>query len=187
MTLIANPVSIELDDIQGLVLRGFGQLPLSHFFFVKIGDAGITRNMLHQIIPAITPATRYKSDRSLNIAFSHCGLRAIGLSDKNIRNFPIPFRVGMTDPVRQRMLGDWGESAPDNWIWGGRKKDEVHILLALYAADQDQINRFREDIKKKIDHFKFQNISENTVSPKPAIEIVFEIGGYRRDDSKENF
>jgi len=187
MTLVANPVSIELDDIQGLLLRGFGQLPLSHFFFVRIGDAGIVRKMLRQIVPFITPATRYKSDLSMNVAFSHSGLKAIGLSDNNLRNFPIPFKVGMTDRVRQRMLGDWGQSAPENWIWGGQKQDPVHILLALYASDPDQINRFREDIRKKINHFRSQKSTIDTASQKPAIEIVYEISGYRRDDGKENF
>ena len=185
MSIISNPESIELDDIQGILVRGYAQLPLCHFYFVQIHDPAIGRSLLHDLIPLITPATVYDSDISLNIAFSYWGLTALGLSEENVNNFPIPFKVGMHNPVRQKMLGDWGESASENWIWGGKNQDQIHALITLYASTEEQIAQFKKDIEDKIEAAQKKNHEDP--DPKKAIEIIYEIGGYRKDDGKENF
>lgn len=187
MTLIPNPQSIELDDIQGLLIRGYDQLPLSHFFFLKINNGEVARKMLHDLIPRVTPATRYDPGLSMNIAFTFTGLQAIGLSEKNVRNFPIPFKVGMTDPVRQRILGDWGGSDPDRWTWGGKEEKRVDVLLALYAAGPEQLDVFRERMRKDIVKLLSQKNPDKPGDTEQALEIIWEIGGYRRNDSKEHF
>ncbi len=178
MTMVSNPQSIELDDIQGILVRGYGQLRYCHFFFVQVIDPEIGRDILHELIPKITPATVYDSKTSLNIAFTYTGLQAMGLSKENADNFPIPFQVGMTDNVRQRMLGDWGESDPENWFVGGKNGDEIHAMVVMYANTEAEIENFREEIRKHLSTHK---------SGKNAIKIVYEIGGYRREDGKENF
>ena len=142
MALEPNPVSIELADIQGLLIRGYGQLPVSRFLLLQIEDAEAVRKWLHSLVPQITAATQFNKKHALNIAFTCEGLKAIGLADENVDNFPIPFRQGMATEWRQRILGDFGESAPQNWRWGGvdekwEPTKHPHILLAMYGMDQE--------------------------------------------------
>ena len=45
----------------------------------------------------------------------------------------------MATEHRQRILGDLGDSAPENWDWGGPNNRELHVLLMLYAPSDDRL------------------------------------------------
>lgn len=175
MAIVSNPVSIELDDIQGLLIRGYGQLARSRFVWLRIVDAAAARVQLKSILHQISPATHYDPNLSMNVAFTQQGLSAIGLSDENLRNFPIPFREGMVSSHRQRILGDYGESDPRNWLWGPADQDNYpHILLALYGATQAQLDEFYQ-------------YHRDAIEKGGGLQVIDQQDSYRSDDSKELF
>src|SRR5690242_8893308 len=114
--------TIELTDIQGYVVRGYAKMMYSRYVLLTVTDKSRAKSFLHQIISKITNATHYPDNTCLNVAFTAKGLSAIGLNDKNLSNFTREFREGMTMPHRQRLLGDYDDSAPGKWDWGSDTK-----------------------------------------------------------------
>jgi Dyp-type peroxidase family len=45
---------------------------------------------------------------------------------------------------RRRILGDRGDSSPEQWRWGGPRTESVDILLMLYVADEEALRAFVE-------------------------------------------
>src|SRR5439155_13262805 len=77
-----------------------------------------------------------------NVAFTHTGLKKLGLEPRALAEFPDPFQshLGNTESDlghterRAHRLGDEGESAPVHWDWGNTR-NIVDVLVLLYAAD----------------------------------------------------
>ncbi len=72
-------VSLELEDIQALVVRGYGHLPAACFVLLEIHNADTARGWLGALADEVTPGHLKPEDRSLNIAFTHRGLERLGL------------------------------------------------------------------------------------------------------------
>jgi Dyp-type peroxidase family len=53
--------------------------------------------------------------------------------------FSFPFREGMTEDHRRRVLGDIGDNAPQNWMWGAPEQDRIDVLLLVYAAGKAEL------------------------------------------------
>ena len=139
--------TLDFEDIQGLIIYGYGKLAASCFVLLQITDADAAKNWLGQLADTITNAQVNPSDigkeTCLNIAFTHEGLKALGLDEQTLILFSNEFQEGMTATEhRSRLLGDLGESAPEYWEWGGHKTPSVHILLMLYGIDQTTLNEF---------------------------------------------
>jgi Dyp-type peroxidase family len=76
----------------------------------------------------------------LNVALSASGVTKLGLPDSALQHFSNEFRTGMTTPHRQRTLGDLGDSAPEQWIWGGPSTPIVDVLLLSFARDESTLH-----------------------------------------------
>ena len=137
---------LELSDIQGYVVRGYKNMLYSRYLLLHITDAKAAGNFLHKHSTCITNVNTFVKDKCLNVAFTADGLIAMGLSNANMQNFTREFREGMTTPHRQRLLGDFDSSAPDKWIWGGTKNDEVHILLMIFGSDKNAALAYYEEL-----------------------------------------
>lgn len=125
--------TLELDDIQGLVARGYGNLPAARYLILRVDDADTARAWLRQIAGQVTPGSLKPEDRSLHLAISADGLRALGMDEATLGTFAREFWEGMAEPHRARhILGDRDDSAPENWRWGG---PGTHIVLMLFARD----------------------------------------------------
>jgi Dyp-type peroxidase family len=132
--------ALELDDIQGLVLRGY-RYPRLRLFVLRVLDAARARRTLGSLAEGaelrITSAREWpgsKPEYCLNLGLTWPGLLALGLgslAELSFRSFP-SFLAGAA--ARAAELGDTGESAPEQWRLGlGSGRD--HALIALYAAD----------------------------------------------------
>lgn len=132
--------TIELKDVQGYVIRGYGNMQFSRFTLLKIKEPILAKKWIDSICKSLTNATIVPKtelpDTCLNIAFAPDGLKALGLSSKNIQTFSPPFKEGMTTDHRQRLLGDLDSSSPENWLWGGLKNDSVELLLLVFGKDE---------------------------------------------------
>ena len=128
---------LELDDVQGLIARGYGELKAASYVLLRVVDPGSARGWLASLVGdrQVTPANVRGSPTALNVAFSAPGLAALGLPADALAAFPSELRTGMTTAHRRRMLGDVDESAPERWLWGGPSTPTVDLLLLVFAQD----------------------------------------------------
>lgn len=133
---------LEVDDIQGIIVRGYANLNAACFVLLRIGDASKAKPWLAEIAGKVQDGTTNPANTCLNIAFTFEGLRTLGLDSQALALFSNEFQEGMNGEYRSRILGDQGESAPDKWQWGGPNSEQIHILLMLYARDEETLKTF---------------------------------------------
>jgi len=46
MAIVSNPKTIELDDIQGMIVRGYGKLYKTAYFLLKVNEAAKAKSWL---------------------------------------------------------------------------------------------------------------------------------------------
>lgn len=142
------------EDIQGIVVSPFVHLHYGMAVFVTL-DKGCGGAWLQALLGAgmITDATG-RSEPSGAVALSYAGLVRMGLDEDVLATFAAPFREGMTDPARQRRLGDSRREArrSDALAWSGQAAGPdssatldgqphiVHALLLLYAPDASALD-----------------------------------------------
>lgn len=127
--------TVDFTDIQGLLRFGHGHLTDACYLLLRIDDRAAAQRWL-QAAP-VTPAVKTdpRPGRALQVAFSHAGLDALGVSAEVLDSFAPEFIAGMADgDNRSRRLGDLGPSAPAHWHWGGHPADQAHLLVLLYAT-----------------------------------------------------
>jgi Dyp-type peroxidase family len=127
--------TLELDDIQGLVARGYGTLRAAVFVLLRIDDPTAARAWLGALAGEVATAERGSRSEAVHVALTAPGLRRLGLPERSLAGFSDEFTGGMTTDHRRRILGDIGESAPEQWRWGG-PANPVDAVLLLYAEDQ---------------------------------------------------
>jgi deferrochelatase/peroxidase EfeB len=155
--------SIELEDMQRLVVYGFQERPFTTYFLLQIGgpEAEPARRARAWLAAAVTPpkaaahrvldARRERRDEpavSVAVAFTFEGLRALGLDESALETFVPEFRQGMTDGHRARMLGDVDGNSSEHWHWGqwGKKEHpdkEVHMFVGAYAKTRGDLDAWR--------------------------------------------
>lgn len=151
---------LAYDDIQGIIFRGYGNLPAACFVLLKIeeGHTRNAKNWLKNLAADVTNA-EHVSQRTtaVHVAFTLQGLRKLGLKEGETR-FSCEFEDGMTPRFKQRTLGDHGASDPATWDWGGTQDDAapIHVLLMLYAAaahddDTTQLDQLYEEHKQRFE------------------------------------
>jgi Dyp-type peroxidase family len=134
----------DLADLQGLLVRGYGNLTSACFLLLEIVEPAAARAWLALTADLATAADSRPMASSLNVALTSGGLRTLGLDSTVIEMFSNEFVEGMATPFRQRLLGDTGESAPESWAWGGPKGAPIHVAVMLYAVDEGVLATLRD-------------------------------------------
>ncbi len=190
----AREATLPLEQIQGLILWGYGHRPEARFLMLKVdtetpGDAVAWLSDL----PVTSATFQYETSDplSMNVAFSYSGLRALGLDKDLCDGFSTPFVQGSHHSYRARVNGDFGSSAPENWNWGSESKP-VHIVLLIYADEnniQKYVRKYRDEAVKvglvevevlegttlhdRKEHFGFRDgISQPIVSGSGRVEVA---------------
>ncbi|MDB5159515.1 MAG: peroxidase [Mucilaginibacter sp.] len=166
--------TLDFADIQGFILTSYASnMPCANYLLLKINDATACRQWLKEVSANITTGIDRKNDFALNIAFTVTGLAALGFEGPDLQTFSVPFQDGMGTKIRQQLLGDNGDSAPDNWAWGNDKKP-VDILLLLFAKDETELARQRKQLDERI-------------GANSGVGLVIALAAGRQPDSKEHF
>jgi Dyp-type peroxidase family len=126
---------LELSDIQGLVVRGFGKLPCAAYVLLHAPTPEGLRHLTRWAATRVTPGAESPTDRAMNLALTHDGVRVLTEWDDLPEGFSEPFRTGMDTEYRNRILGDTGTNDPSGWLWGRSDAEPIHLLLLLYAQD----------------------------------------------------
>jgi deferrochelatase/peroxidase EfeB len=163
--ITANERAPKLDDIQGLILRGYN-LPFVRYIIFTINDVEGARRFCEDILPGsnasmnVTTALPWhngiKPDYCLNIGFTASGLeKMITKTEFNkvsgwSLDFFSAFKAGAVKTAAK--IGDTGESAPDKW-WKGdgwiteeidpaQDGSDLHIQVTLFAHDSKGLTSY---------------------------------------------
>jgi Dyp-type peroxidase family len=127
-------VAVDRSDLQGNILRGYA-LPQAAYAFLRVDDQAAARRWLGEVVEHVTTAEPWTADKpetTLNLAFTHAGLEALGVPPASLAAFPEDFREGMA--ARAGRLGDAGEDAPGRWE-PGMGTGEAHVLVMVNARE----------------------------------------------------
>jgi deferrochelatase/peroxidase EfeB len=127
-------------DIQSLLFGGLGFLPAGTCRVLTLPeDKRKARDWLNAIQPhiAFDDGRRLGADAVITLALGASGLAKLGLSDEALATFPFTFVKGMNTPSRNRILGDTGHNAPDQWKWGDALRPDAALLV--YGKDASAV------------------------------------------------
>jgi Dyp-type peroxidase family len=140
-------LQLELDDIQGNILRGYGAHATS-YVFLSVHDAAEAKAWLADLIPQITTADVPPPDVALNIAVTHAGLRALRVPPDALGTFPAAFTEGMAE--RSSVLGDTGANAPARWEAPFRADDALHLMVIVAGRDAGKVSQRVEELQQEL-------------------------------------
>jgi Dyp-type peroxidase family len=190
---------LEFDDIQGLVQRGYKELPLAEYLLLEVTDPLQARRSLAHLANVVEPATAQgcdKKDRvsAIHLALTWHGLRRLGLNRDILDQFPLEFREGMVTEHRKRLLGDSDNSDPAHWHWGNKKEmadgeeqwhtdPHLHIIVMLYAQNDSTFSQNRNMVLQLNGLRRLETTPLDTIflaGPEPDLEG-------KRNGPKEHF
>jgi len=168
-------------DIQEIILSGYGHLPQATYLFLEFQDALRVRQWLRDLVPIITSVEEWptlngekqKPQNAVHLAFSHRGLRALGLLPDTLASFPPPFVQDVA--ARAKVLGDTGDSSPEHWDLGAPHQAPLHAALLIYGATRADADAL------------FDQQQQAIAATNGAIVLVASENGYRRPEEKEHF
>lgn len=126
---------LDLPDVQGLVVRGYGKLPSAAYLLLHAPTPDGLRRLTRWAASRVTTGDESPTDQAMNVALTHDGVRSLTEWDDLPDGFSEPFRTGMDTEYRNRILGDTGTNDPRGWLWGRSGAEPIHLLLLLYAQD----------------------------------------------------
>jgi deferrochelatase/peroxidase EfeB len=160
--------SLDLADIQGLIVRGY-RMPMVRHFLLTVGVPAEARKLLGRFVngneadaPQITTAEdwhvgfepgpgdnpaevpRRKPDYCLNVAITWPGMIALEIKQLvpsvSFKSFSA-FTEGAV--ARAKLVGDTGPSGPENWI-DAFQKDADHVMVTLHAISPDAMKTYTD-------------------------------------------
>jgi Dyp-type peroxidase family len=154
MTPTQNPVwkpdAHDAEDMQGIIVSAYPKMFAAMLLMVKFtsqpgGHPPDPKGWLRDIVVRVTDARKERArerTQCINLALSAAGLRTLGLDNKAMLTFSLPFQQGMTFGDRPRFLGDSDTPVRPIWEWSDNEDDTncVHAQLMLYAVDQEALS-----------------------------------------------
>lgn len=147
----------DLEEIQGIVLRGYTFEFVRHFV-LTIEDAGAFKRFLGSLVPGgpsagpltVTSAEIWteKPDYTLAIGLSFAGIQALGVPATFGNQFQYQaFKQGAV--ARSPIVFDTGASAPANWVpcLAPSSAAAAHAVLTLYAKDAETLEARSETLR----------------------------------------
>jgi Dyp-type peroxidase family len=142
----ADTAAVDRSDLQGNILRGYG-FPFAAYVFARVDDERAGRDWLGRLLPSVTtgePWSGPKPASTLNLAFTHAGLQALGVTDDVLASAPDDFRSGMAGRATQ--LGDSGRHAPEHWD-EGLGSGAAHVLVTINAQRESDLDAALEELR----------------------------------------
>jgi Dyp-type peroxidase family len=135
-----STVTLETDDMQGLLARGFGSLHFASFLLLGVTEASAAGHTLAGWAGQLTTAANKPQKIAVNLALTAAGVEALAPEIAASGVFSEQFATGMTTNYRSRLLGDVGEDDPSGWSWGGPASPAVHVMILVYADTPDRLS-----------------------------------------------
>jgi Dyp-type peroxidase family len=167
---------LDLADIQGNILRGFG-LSFGWHQFVRLDDPAAARAWLAALAGQVPDARLLaaKPSSGLNVGISAAGLTALGVPRPVLARFAPEFVDGMA--ARAEQLADIGASHPDTWRSAFRPDDEGRppplAVVSAYADTDERLRSMIDRLRREAD--------------RPGLTPVHSLPVQRFDDGREHF
>jgi deferrochelatase/peroxidase EfeB len=139
----------EFEDIQHfLISRPHAFAARYEFLSFRNPEAGRAwlNGMIEKVGTAKSVASSDLDSRWVTVAFTWNGLRALGLDELSLANFPEEFQQGMA--ARGTIIGTTGANHPDHWV-GSLASPALHAIVILFARDVAE----RERCRKEHEHY----------------------------------
>ena len=139
---------LELDDIQSGALHPRPSPYVGTYLLLRIDDRDAGRELVRRLYPVVDsgrPSSDPSGDAWITVAFTHHGLKALGVPQESLDSFAPEFRQGMA--ARAAELGDVGESSPANWETPLGTPD-VHVALAALSPDAARLETVLERARR---------------------------------------
>jgi Dyp-type peroxidase family len=136
MTMADGQSTLDRNDIQGLILRGY-RMPQAAYLFYRFANAPAARAWLADLIDPVTTAAEWdaRPEWCANVGLTYPALEVLELPAESLASFPADFREGMAARARDR-LGDVGADLPASWDPSPPFATRgVHAMLLLSADD----------------------------------------------------
>lgn len=132
-------VRLDLDDIQGLILRSRPEPYVGAHAMLHIDEPEGGCAFVAELAEHVQSAKDWANDLAAwtGVAISYEGLRALGVPQDSLDSFPLAFKQGMAG--RSAQLIDVGPNAPEHWD-AAFTPGSCHIALTIYAADNDALD-----------------------------------------------
>jgi Dyp-type peroxidase family len=145
-----DSVTLDLQDIQALILRSRPEPYVGVHAMLHFDEAAGARNLLGRLAPHIASADNWSEDLDfwIGATLSFEGLKALGVPDAQLKTFPLPFQQGMA--ARAEQLRDFGPNAPENWE-DVFKPGNCHLALTIYAVDDDALDKALATARTELD------------------------------------
>jgi len=135
---------LDLEDLQHfLVTRTPALAARYEFLSFENADAGRRwlAGMIDKIGTIASVGTSSPDARWVTVAFTHDGLRAIGVDDAALATFPEEFREGLA--ARAELLGLTGHNAAEHWD-AYLAAPAFHAMAILFARDAAERERSKQ-------------------------------------------
>jgi Dyp-type peroxidase family len=166
--------TIDLSNLQGNILCGYA-FAVARYLFLRIEDPLRARQWLQEFSGHVTNGEPWqnKPASTVNIAFTHAGLRAMQLPESSLASFAPEFKQGMAQ--RAALLGDTEESSPEHWD-GPLGTQDVHVLIlfnTLSPAALDERRRWFDEMLTRLGGLKVVYEQAGGVLPSGAEHFGF--------------
>jgi Dyp-type peroxidase family len=139
---------LELDDIQSGVLRPRPTPYAATYILLRIDDWSAGRELMRRVGFVVASAARPSSplgETWVSVAITFEGFKALGVPQESLESFSPEFQVGMA--ARGSLLGDTGESSPENWESPLGTAD-VHVVIVALSPDEERLEAALERARK---------------------------------------
>lgn len=152
-TLTTTP---ELDDIQGLIVKGYTHPCSVHMLFKfdqQSSNLKAIKGFFKDLLPYLQSAADWgalKPEMMLNIGLSANGISIVKPElDVPNSSFSVTFKKGPWDPNNaQQSLGDYGAGDPSEW-WNKKfSNQDVHCVVHVYAMNPTAQNKITDIVNE---------------------------------------
>lgn len=142
-------MALDLQDIQGLIMRGYGNLRAACYVLLTISNPRLAKIWLGTLADVIANGQAKQEVQALNIAFTNLGIKRLGLEPAAC-GFSDEFTSGIATAHRSLLLGDVAESSPTHWLWGGPTDIQpIDMVLMIFAKDDDALSEIYTSYSKQ--------------------------------------
>ena len=135
----------DFREIQGLIVRGYGQLTSACFGLFRITHPVQACQALVKLQSKLTFADQRPQQQAINLAWTYHGLRQLQIESNILDQFSDEFRSGISTPHKRRILGDEHANAPENWLWGGPDSPDIDLVMLFYADSQNRLEKLYQE------------------------------------------
>ena len=167
-------VTLELDDIQSGALHERPSPYVGTYLLLRIDDRAAGRELVRRLVSVVDsgrPSSDPARDAWVTVAFTYQGLRVLGVPQDSLDSFAPEFREGMA--ARAALLGDVGESSPDNWE-SPLGTPDVHVAIATISPDPERLAAVVERARRAHEEL-------------PGVEVIWRQDCYQLPTGRTSF